>query len=85
MFTPAQEMTSDNSDSELISIYMNGLIYDEEVNDPLYAAHVKQYVVDGYGNVEEYYRSDFPVIVIACQLQVSRLLYIPRFARSSSI
>ncbi|KAF2648033.1 hypothetical protein K491DRAFT_613575 [Lophiostoma macrostomum CBS 122681] len=73
VFTPLQEMNTNDADLQLISIFMHNLLYNSEVNDPMYAAHRKIERVNSHGSVATYYQSDFPAIVLACQSQLSSL------------
>lgn len=62
-------------DSDLMVAFLsaNNILYNQEVNDPWYAAHEVPYrqerIVPGYEDVTGYY-SDEPASAIACKMQV---------------
>lgn len=70
-FEPVKGIALSDGDIVLKIIRLNGLLFSDEVNDPLFSAHKERTRLSwGAGNVT-YHIADFPISVVGCVEQVS--------------
>ena len=72
-FTPLDAMSSNTSDLQLINIALNSLLFEFEVDDPMYSAHKQSNRMNLQGETRTYFVADSPMTIVSCQQQVSKV------------
>lgn len=68
--TPLPEMNRTDADVNLIAVWSNAIVYENPVNDPLFAAHRLEMRAQSSGTDKALYWADHYAGVIGCAEQV---------------